>query len=95
MPASSVREPEIVSAGVEVPARVPVKPVQLMDLATREPEMVQVTAPLAASKKTSSAAVGTASPPAPPEVNAHLVPAVPSQFAVPPTQYLSAMVYTL
>ena len=40
------------------------------------------------SKKTSSAVVGTLAPPAPPDVVAHLVPAVPSQDAVPPTQYL-------
>ena len=51
---------------------------------------VTVTAPEAASKKQLSEAVGTACPPAPPLVNAHLVPAVASQFAVPPTQYLSA-----
>jgi hypothetical protein len=42
-------------------------------------------------KKTSSAEVGTASPPAPPEVKAHLDPAVPSHVAVPPTQYLDAI----
>ena len=70
-----------------VPAMVPVKPVQVMDLAPVLPvEMVHVPVD-AASKNTSSAEVGTASPPAPPEVNAHLVPAVPSQAAVPPTQY--------
>ena len=40
----------------------------------------------AALKKTSSAAVGTGAPPAPPDVADHFVPAVPSQFAVPPTQ---------
>jgi hypothetical protein len=46
-----------------------------------------VTVPLEfASKKTSSAVVGLDAPPAPPDVVAHLVPAVASQEAVPPTQ---------
>ena len=53
--------------------------------------MVTVLAPEAASKNTVSALVGTACPPAPPEVSAHLEPAVASQAAVPPTQYLFAI----
>ena len=93
IPATRVTLPDTVMAAV--PAKVPVNPVQLMDLAPVLPElMVQVLVELA-SKKTSSADVGTLAPPAPPDVVAHLVPAVPSQDAVPPTQYLSAMVYTL
>jgi hypothetical protein len=78
------------------PAKVPVNPVQLIDLAPVFPaEIVQVTTPDAALKNTSSADVGTAWPPAPPEVNAHLVPAVPSHEAVPPTQKRFAIDYSL
>lgn len=74
---------------------VPVNPVQLIDLAPVLPdEIVQV--PLdAASKNTSSALVGTEAPPAPPDVVAHLVLAVPFQFAVPPTQKRSAILALL
>lgn len=64
----------------------PVKPVQFSERHVLVPETVTVLAPEEASKNTSSAAVGTAAPPAPPEVVAHLLPAVPSQVAVPPTQ---------
>lgn len=93
MPAASVMLPDTVIDAL--PVRVPVNPVQLMDLAPVLPElMVQVPVDRL-SKKTSSADVGTLAPPAPPDVADHLVPAVPSQFAVPPTQYLSATVYTL
>ena len=75
-----------------VPVIVPVNPVQLIDLAPVLPvAIVQVTAPEAASKNTSSADVGTDAPPPAPDVVAHLVPAVPSQLAVPPTQYLFAI----
>ena len=75
----------------ELPAKVPVNPVQLIDLAPVLPdEIVQVPVERFV-KNTSSALVGTEAPPAPPDVVAHLVPTVPSQFAVPPTQYLSAM----
>lgn len=85
IPATSVTLPE--TEIPSVPARVPVNPVQLMDLAPVLPvAMVTTAAPEAASKYTSSADVGTVSPPGPPEVSAHFVPAVPSQFAVPPTQ---------
>ena len=84
IPASSVTLPETVMAAV--PVSVPVKPVQLMDLAPVLPvEMVQVPVE-AASKKTSSVLLGIEAPPAPPDVVAHLVPAVPSHAAVPPTQ---------
>ena len=60
MPATKVALPEIVKLLTPPIERVPVKPVQLSDLATRLPLIVQVTAPDAASKNTSSAAVGTA-----------------------------------
>lgn len=74
------------------PPRVPVKPVEFRDKQPVFPVlMLTVTAPLAASKNTSSADVGTAAPPAPPDVVAHLVPAVPSQDAVPPTQNRAAI----
>lgn len=93
IPATSVMPPETAMAAV--PVNVPVNPVQVIDLAPVLPvEMVQVPVE-AASKKTSSALVGTLAPPAPPDVVDHLVPAVPSQFAVPPTQYLFAISYTL
>jgi hypothetical protein len=89
MPADMVSDPKIVKD--PDPANVPVNPVKVMFLQIAE-ETVQVPVE-AASKKTSSALVGTVSPPGPPDVADHLVPAVPSQFAVPPTQYLSAISY--
>lgn len=90
IPATSVTLPDTVMAAL--PANVPVNPVQVMDCAPVLPvEMVTVLAPDSAVKNTASADVGTLAPPAPPSVVAHLVPAVPSQAAVPPTQYLSAM----
>jgi hypothetical protein len=75
----------------ELPAKVPVNPVQLIDFAPVLPdEIVQV--PLdVASKNTSSADVGTAAPVGPPAVAAHFAPAVPFHAAVPPRQNLSAM----
>lgn len=74
-------------------ARVPVKPVQLIlrTVVLTPATHVTVTAPDAASKNTSSEAPGTDAPPAPPEVVAHLVPAVLFQLSVPPTQYLEAI----
>lgn len=71
---------------VLITEKVPVKPVKLSDLALLLVELETVTAPLAASKNTSSEVVGTACPPAPPEVSAHLEPAVEFQTSVPPTQ---------
>ena len=65
---------------------VPVNPVQVKSKQVAVAEIVTVTAPDAASKNTLSALVGTACPPAPPDVSAHLVPAVASHEAVPPTQ---------
>jgi hypothetical protein len=89
IPALKVILPE--TKRIALPAKVPVNPVQLMDLAPMLPaEIVQV--PLdVASKNTSSADVGTAAPVAPPAVAAHFAPAVPSHAAVPPRQNLSAM----
>jgi hypothetical protein len=77
---------------VLVNTSVPVNPVQFklrhtLLLRLRE----TLTVPDAALRNTSSAEVGTDAPPVPPDVVAHLVPAVPSHVAVPPTQYLSAM----
>ncbi len=69
------------------------KPVQLIDLAEREPTVTTLVPRLKISKNTSSAAVGTAAPPTPPEVVAHLVPAVVSHVAVPPTQKRLAVNY--
>jgi hypothetical protein len=70
---------------------VPVKPVQLTDLADTLPKVIVLVPRLSASKNTSSAAVGAAAPPIPPDVVAHFRPAVPSQVAVPPTQNLLAI----
>jgi hypothetical protein len=76
---ATVNEPE--------PVKFPVNPVQVTDFAPVFPaEIVTVLAPELALKKTSSAVVGMAAPPVPPEVVDHLVPAVPSHAAVPPTQ---------
>ena len=84
MPATSVTLPATVIA--DVPEIVPVKPVQLIDFApVLNEEIAQVPVDRFV-KNTSSAVVGTDAPPAPPEVVAHLVPAVPFQSAVPPTQ---------
>jgi hypothetical protein len=91
--APAVASPRVRAAALLERDNVPVKPVQLTDLATAEAaEVVTVTVPEAPSKNTSSAAVGTAAPPAPPDVVAHLVPAVPSHVALPPTQNLFATI---
>lgn len=66
--------------------KVPVKPVSVRLAQGRAEAMVTVTVPELASKNTLSADVGTDCPPAPPDVAAHLVPAVASQMADPPTQ---------
>jgi hypothetical protein len=89
IPATSVTLPETVMAAL--PVIVPVNPVQSIDNAPVLPaEIVQV--PVDRSvKNTASALVGTDAPPPPPDVVDHLVPAVPSHAAVPPTQYLSAI----
>ena len=72
---------------------VPVNPVEskFRHWAAEAAATVTVTAPLAASKKTSSAEVGAAAPLAPPEVVAHFEPAVASHVADPPTQNLVAI----
>jgi hypothetical protein len=90
IPETSVMLPETVIAAV--PDSVPVNPVQLIDLAPVLPVAIaQLMAPDAASKNTSSALVGIAAPPAPPDVVAHLVPAVAFHEAVPPTQKRSGI----
>jgi hypothetical protein len=73
------------------PVIVPVNPVQLMDLAPVLPTAIVQVPVDRFVKNTSSADVGTEAPPPPPDEVDHLVPAVPSQLAVPPTQYLSAI----
>lgn len=84
MPTDKVTLPFIVI--LADPVNVPVNPVQLILLApVLPPEIVQVPVERLV-KNTSSTLVGTDAPPAPPDVVAHLVPAVPSQLAVPPTQ---------
>ena len=84
MPDANVRLPDKVSA--KVPANVPVNPVKFNDCAGLATVTVTVPEPDAASKNTSSVLVGTAAPPAPPDVVAHFVPAIASHDAVPPTQ---------
>ncbi len=80
----SVTLPATVIAAV--PVSEPVKPVQLIDFAPVLPVAIVQVPVDNTLKNTSSAVVGTDAPPVPPEVVAHLVPAVPSQEAVPPTQ---------
>jgi len=71
---------------VAEPENVPVKPVVVRLLAPVLPVAIVMVPLEFASKKTSSADVGTDAPPVPPLVAAHFVPAVPSQEPVPPTQ---------
>jgi hypothetical protein len=91
--ADNVKLPDIV-IGLN-PVMVPVNPVQLIERAPAPDPIVTVPAPDAALKNTSSAEVGTEAPPGPPDVADHLVPAVPSQLAVPPTQNLSGIRWSL
>ena len=69
-----------------------VPPVTLKSRQANAPVMVTVYV-LAWSKKTLSDTVGTLAPLAPPLVALQLVVLVVFQVPVPPTQYLSAMVY--
>lgn len=91
MPAEKVIPPWTVNVELVI-TRLPVNPVQfrvrqILELKLRE----TATAPEAALRNTSSTLVGTDAPPGPPDVVAHLVPAVPSQDPAPPTQYRSAI----
>ena len=89
MPEANVSEPDMLIA--PLPANVPVKPEKLILPQPVLPvAIVTVVLPDSESKKQLSELVGIACPPAPPELDAHFVPAVPSQLAVPPTQYLLA-----
>lgn len=70
-----------------LPFNVPVNPLKFKLL--QSPVVVAtvtVEAPELASKKTLLFAVGSGAPPLPPDVKAHLLPAVPFHDAVPPTQ---------
>lgn len=70
-----------------VPVIVPVKPVVVSDRQTHGfVASVTVPLPLLALNMTSSEAVGSAAPDAPPDVVDHLPVAVPFHEAVPPTQ---------
>ena len=69
---------------------VPIKPVALNELQATVPVTEATPLPLFASKKQSSAEVGTDAPEAPPDVADHTEVVEPSQVAVPPTQYLEA-----
>lgn len=92
IPATNLyKRPATVMATRDGCERVPVNPVQSNVEQTAPDASVTVTAPDAASRKTSSEVVGAAAPEAPPEVVDHLLPAVPSHVAEPPTQYLAAM----
>lgn len=95
IPADNLKEPPdasptLIAEDVFAKVSVPVNPVQSRDLhrETAVP-VVTVTAPDSAVKNTRSPASGAEAPPAPPSVAAHFAPAVASQVAVPPTQYLS------
>lgn len=88
--ASLKRFPATVIATSEGCEIEPACPVQSRVLQAIPVASVQTPVELA-SKNTSSEVVGTAAPPAPPEVVAHLEPAVPSHVAVPPTQNLFAI----
>jgi hypothetical protein len=77
-----------------LPAIVPVNPVKFKSLQVPPPAAIVQVPVDRLVKKTLSEAVGTEAPPAPPDVVAHLVPAVASQLAVPPTQYLSAKLFS-
>lgn len=76
----------------EVLFRVPVNPVVSRVKQVAVVAIETVDAPELASMNTLSDDVGTACPPAPPEVSAHFVPAVASHESVPPTQYRDAIV---
>jgi hypothetical protein len=91
MPEAIVILPLTCMVILEAPAKVPVNPVKVILKISCATVTVTVFAPLPLSKNTSSPVPGTACPPAPPLVSAHLEPAVPSQFAVPPTQCLCAI----
>jgi hypothetical protein len=71
--------------------KVPVNPVKSRLLQVGLDKHCTVTAPEAASMKTSSADVGTAAPPAPPDVVAHFEAAVVFHTSVPPTQNSEAI----
>jgi hypothetical protein len=93
IPEENVTLPETKIA--DDPEIVPAKPVQFIDFAPVLPAEMLTVPVERLVKNTSSADVGTDAPPVPPDVVAHLVPAVLSQFAVPPTQYLSGMITPL
>lgn len=82
--ATSVTLPATVIAAV--PVMVPAKPVQLMLAAPVFPAAIVQVPVDRLVKNTASEAVGRVAPPGPPDVADHLVPAVSSQEAVPPTQ---------
>jgi hypothetical protein len=89
IPASKVTFPATVK--VALPANVPVKPVQSIDVQIEPVLIVKVFAPEAAVRKTVSPAIGKEKPLAPPSVSLQLV--VLFQLPVPPpTKYLAAIV---
>ncbi len=88
---TNVKSPDIFTP-LEI-CKVPVYPEKSKFFVVAGLLIMTVTAPLLASKNTSSDVVGTACPPAPPEVKAHFVPAVASQLSEPPTQYLFAIIF--
>jgi hypothetical protein len=73
-------------------SNVPVKPLKLIVKQSTLTPKVTVPPPLLALNNTASAAVGTDSPPAPPEVADQFAVFIASQVPVPPTQYLFAIV---
>ena len=69
----------------------PVKPVQVIDLQTRVPEMVTAPPPELPLKKTSSLDPGTLAPDAPPDESDQCVVDDPSHVPAPPTQKRDAI----
>jgi hypothetical protein len=85
VPESIVKFP--VRSRLPEPAIVPTKPVVAsVPVPIPAESIVTVPEPLLASKIAASKKPGTEAPPAPPDVVDHLVPAVKSQIAAPPTQ---------
>jgi hypothetical protein len=92
--ADKVNEPAQFNVGVVPVANVNDDPVVVILLQANAPVMVIVPDPELALKNTSSAVVGTEAPVDPPDVADQLAVEEVFQVPVPPTQYLSAMIYS-
>ena len=92
VPATVDQLPATVSVGVVPVANVTVPVLTVISKQANAPVMVTVYV-LAWSKKTQSATVGTLAPLGPPLLVLQLVVLVVFHVPVPPTQYLSAIIY--